>query len=351
VLGRRLVNVRRAAAMLAVTLVVGLVLAAQPLHAGAADIASPSVRAVALAVTWPFAKVGGLLHIEQGRKAVVAAFTPEEAPPPGPEEGPPGEVPPDRGAPPFLPPETEVALPTTSSTEGSGAGPTAGTAPSTTTTERRPLFDAKHPLHVLVVGDSLVREVAEGMVRVSGDLPMTVEYRYKVSSGLVNTSFFDWPAELRRLVTRYHPDVTIMMYGNNDHLTLRVDGRTAPIFSPEWLTEYGRRVKVATGIPAAAGSRVVWIGMPVMRSDKFSTTARTLNGVFSGVCKSKGYWYVDGYKLFSDKDGHYAPYLPDPSGKPRLVRGADGIHLTAAGGDRVVREVLRVLEKHFRLKT
>ena len=72
---------------------------------------------------------------------------------------------------------------------------------------------------MLVVGDSLVRQVAEGLVRSSDDLPMKVEYRYKVSSGLVNSGFFDWPAEMKSLVPKFQPDVTVMMYGNNDHLS------------------------------------------------------------------------------------------------------------------------------------
>ena len=95
---------------------------------------------------------------------------------------------------------------------------------------------------------------------------------------------------------------------------------------------------------------MLWIGMPIMRSDKFSLTARTLNAVFSRVCRKKGYWYLDAYTLFSNKTGKYYLYLPDTSGKMQAVRAADGIHLSSAGGDMVAQAVVRVLERHYHLK-
>ena len=338
-------SVRRAAKLVAVVFVVGLLLAAQPLRAGAADISSPVLRAVALTVTWPLAAVNRLLHIEGARQWTLNAFSRDGAEPTQTaddstvqtsEAGPPPGPPPSDSGPPLGP--------------GNGAGPPPS-KPTTSTTASKPRFDAEHPLRVLVVGDSLVREVADSLVRMSDKLPLTVDYHYKVSSGLVNTGFFDWPAEMKKLVPRFKPDVTIIMLGNNDHQWLKVGGKLVPILGPEWLGEYQRRVEAMARIPASAGSEVLWIGMPIMLSDKFSQTARALNGVYSGVCKKDEYWYLDVYKLFSDKAGKYALYLPDPSGNLKSVRAADGIHLSPAGGDMVTRAVARLLQRHFVLQT
>ena len=65
---RRFLSVRRAAALLAVTLVVGLLLAAQPLRSGARDMSSPALRGVVMAVTWPLAAVNSALHIDGVRQ-------------------------------------------------------------------------------------------------------------------------------------------------------------------------------------------------------------------------------------------------------------------------------------------
>ncbi len=346
---RRVMSIRRTATVLLVALVVGLVLAAQPLRSAAGGLSSSSLRSVALTVTWPFGKISEGLHAEAARQWVLHAFDDEGAESVvDTETGPAG--PPDTGRPPGSPPPGSPPTTALPLTPGVGAtqGHTAATAP---TTDGRPRVDARHPLKVLVVGDSLVTEVARGMDRLSGELPLEIEYRYKVSSGLVNTRFFDWPAELKRLVPKFKPDVTVLMYGNNDHLSLMADGRPVPPLDPAWLKEYERRVESMAGIADRAGSKVVWIGMPIMRSTKFSSTARGLNKVFSAVCKDEGYWYVDAYRLFSDKAGKYAPYLPDAAGKSRLMRGTDGIHFTAAGGDKMAREIVRILRKHYLIES
>jgi hypothetical protein len=328
---RRLLSVRHAAALLVVVLVVGLLLAAQPLRAGADGISSSALRGIARAVTWPFAAVSGVLHIDGARQWVLhgSGGTGEDVAQTGDGSG-------------------------SSSTTVQGARPVETTSSTTvpetstpTTSGGKPTFDAQHPLHVLVAGDSLIQEVAASLVRMSENLPMKVEYRYKVSSGLVNPNFFDWPAELKRLVGKFKPDVTVLMYGNNDHQLLTVGGQQAAIFSPEWLTEYRSRVVTMAGIPAGAGSRVLWIGMPIMRSDKFSLTARTFNQVFSGVCQDKGYWYMDTYKLLSDQAGKYSLYLPGPSGKLQAMRAIDGVHFTQAGGDLVAGQIVKLLQQHY----
>jgi hypothetical protein len=337
-------SIRRAAVLLAVALVVGVILGAQPLRSAAEGLSSSALRSVALTVTWPFGKISEGLHVEAGRQWLLDAFEGEggeiaEGAAPVADHGP------DSGPPPGPPPTTAPSL---EPEEGTAPGHAAVT---TSTTDGRPRVDARHPLHVLVVGDSLVSEVAKGMVRASEGLPLQVEYRYKVSSGLVNTGFFDWPAELKGLVRKYKPDVTVFMYGNNDHLSLMVDGKPVPPLEPAWLGEYERRVEAMAGVADRAGSKIVWIGMPIMRSTKYSGTARSLNKVFSGVCKDEGYWYLDSYRLFSDKSGKYAPYLLDASGKSRLMRGTDRIHLTEAGGDKMAREIVRILRKHYLIES
>ena len=348
--GRRLLRVRQAAALLAVTLVIGLLLGAQPLRAGAEGMSSPALRAAASALTWPFAAVNSALHVEGARQWAMKAISggQDEATQTADGSASPTSIPGPPSGPPPSGPSPSVTGPTAGPGDGASPPPRAST---TSTTVNKPRFDATHPLRVLVVGDSLVWEVGAGLVRMSGALPMKVEYRYKVSSGLVNTGFFDWPAEMKKLVPAFKPDVTVMMFGNNDHQWLRVDGKRVAILGPEWVAEYRRRVEAMAGIPASAGSEVLWIGMPIMRSDKFSETARGLNAIYSGACRKEGYWYLDAYKLFSDKAGKYSLYLPDPTGKLRSVRAADGIHLSSAGGDMMARAVVRILERHYVLKS
>jgi hypothetical protein len=91
--------------------------------------------------------------------------------------------------------------------------------------------------------------------------------------------------------------------------------------------------------------------MPVMRSPKFSETARTLNFLYSTACAWRpATTYIDGYALFSDDQGRYSAYLTDSAGERRLVRESDGIHFSNAGGDRAAEAVVQVLEASYRLE-
>jgi lysophospholipase L1-like esterase len=342
--GRRMLSIRRGAVLLAVVLVIGLVMGAQPLRKQAGDLSSPALRAVARAVTAPFGAVNGLLHIEGARQRVVSAFGGgdqveaggggDNAVASNGSGGPPA------GPPPSQPPTGSVLV-----TAGGPAGPGSTSPPGV-----KPVFDKDHPLRVLVEGDSLVGPVGASLTRMADDLPMQVLYRFKGSSGLVNTGFFDWQAETKTRLAQFKPDVTVLMFGNNDRQDMIIDGKRPAIFSPDWTAEYRKRVLAMGDIVRSGGSRLVFIGMPIMRSDKFSLTARNFNQIFSEVCADQGYWFVDTYKLFADASGSYAPYLDDTNGTMASMRMPDGIHFTPAGGDRAARQVMRTLQAHFTLQ-
>jgi uncharacterized protein len=173
----------------------------------------------------------------------------------------------------------------------------------------------------------------------------------KASSGFVRPDFYNWPQVLGQAVASFHPHVTVMLFGGNEKQVMRYQGQSFDPFSDGWNAEYAKRVEQAVEISTSAGASVVWIGMPIMRSGKFSETARTLNAFYSAACADRpGADYIDGYALFSDADGKYSAYLPDAAGENQLMRAGDGIHFSEHGGDRIAEAVLEVLLTHYRLE-
>src|SRR5206468_864343 len=61
-----------------------------------------------------------------------------------------------------------------------------------------------------------------------------------------------------------------------------------------------------------------------------------------------GVIYADSWGLFSNGQGRYSAFLPGPSGAQAEVRTGDGVHLTAAGDDRLAGLVLDVMAPPFR---
>jgi hypothetical protein len=312
-------------------LVAGLLMA-QPLDSAAKNIESGPVRALARVVTAPIAAVSGLLRIDKFYEWANGATA---------------EV---------------VSTDTTGSTTGTEATTTTAAttttdpgmvpATTTTTTVAKPAFTAEDPLKVYLAGDSLMIEVGHAFTRRSESLTsVDVFKRNPVGSGFADPSKYDWPKQLTKDVDEFKPDVTVMLIGSNDKVPMTVNGVKVPPFTAEWNAEYVRRVQAGIDITTNTGAIVVWIGMPVMRSDQYSETARTLNAIYEQICEEDpDAYYLDGYELFSDASGKYSAYLIDSDGDNQLVREGDGIHFTPAGGDRVVEAVLEVLREHFTLE-
>ena len=203
-----------------------------------------------------------------------------------------------------------------------------------------------------MVGDSLMTPVGYALMRQKDTYPsLEVKTISKASSGFVRPDFYNWPQVLGKAVAGFHPHVTVMLFGGNEKQVMRYQEQAFDPFSDGWNAEYAKRVSQAVEISTSAGASVVWIGMPIMRSGKFSETARTLNAFYSAACADHpGADYIDGYGLFSDADGRYSAYLVDSAGENRLMRSGDGIHFTEHGGDRIAEAVVDVLLTRYRLE-
>ncbi len=346
--GPRRLPVWGVAVVLATAAVVMALLGSEPLHQRC-DRMPPSVaRTAALAVTGVVAEASRALHTDWPWRQVATM---------GNESGSGGEVDGPGGETAATIPVTTAPVVTTS-TPPATAGVVSPSSSSTTTTLRAtttttlPLFTAQKPLRILVVGDSLMNPIGYAVMRQRETYPaLEVKAITKASSGFVRPDFYNWPQVLGQNVADFHPHVTVMLFGGNEKQVMRYQGQSFDPFSDAWNAEYAKRVARAIEISTAAGASVVWIGLPIMRSGKFSETVRTLNAFYSVACaEHPGADYIDGYALFSDAAGTYSAYLTNSAGENQLMRSGDGIHFTDHGGDRVAEAIVEVLLTRYRLE-
>jgi hypothetical protein len=317
--------------MFAVVIVLAIFLGAGSILDAAEDISSQPVRDVALFVARPVFDVSHFLYLDRplqwanDRSRSVTSVDGEGG-------------------------ETSVAKVATSSSMPAPRQTTLPTARPTSTTQPRVVFTAQRPLRVLMVGDSLLPYIANGMVKISQPLPdLDIKYVSKTSTGLINTKKFDWFTTVRALVAQYRPDVTVAIFGANDRLPIQSGGKVFRVLSPEWQAEYGRKVGDIMDIANRAGARVVWIGLPIMRASDFNSTCRSLNVITSGACAvHPNAVFLDTWRLFSDSNGNYSAYLVDASGRQKLMRAPDGIHFTPTGGDRVANALTGLLRTYYK---
>jgi hypothetical protein len=222
----------------------------------------------------------------------------------------------------------------------------------------------EEPLSILLLGDSMIAGgfglfLGQSLERDHG---FAVHRHGKSSTGLARPDFYDWMEQARELVAEHPHDVAIVMFGGNDVQGLYMgrgeDRKREWIRWPEdgWSQEYARRVDEFTDILQPSGQQVFWIGLPIMRPEKFRARCHKVNIIYRAEMAIRpNALFIDTWRVLADENGEYADKIVlDPSAEARKpkkvrVRAGDGIHLSPAGAHYleayVLGRLVPVLEK------
>jgi uncharacterized protein len=224
--------------------------------------------------------------------------------------------------------------------------------PSAGAAQARTVFvpSKDRPARLWVAGDSLTDTLGPALLNaVDGTGVVKVRREVQYSSCL-NRPVFDWPARMDAELTAHPADIVVFMIGANDGVPIETAGDWVGTDNPAWRDAYRRRVSEAMDRLEARTASVYWVGQPITRSDTLSAKVAVMNAIYrSEAAKRPRVRYVDAWNVLADASGRYSAYLPDSSGRPELVRRADGVHLTAAGADRLATAVLDAIRQDWRL--
>jgi len=212
---------------------------------------------------------------------------------------------------------------------------------------------------IVIFGDSLGDGAWAGLYRLfRGDERFEVVRHTKISSGITRYHQFNWSDEVTNVLANEHADVIVFIFGANDRMSLRAEGKRYGMWSEGWQRVYRARVDALLEKGAASGARVYWLGLPIVRDEAFDRDMQRLNAIFAERVKAKAQppagpamgmtvaldraqvggsapgalvRYVDTRAITSNEDGEYASHLVDPSGRKRLMRADDGVHFTMRG--------------------
>lgn len=271
---------------------------------------------------------------------VVVALWVADAPAPVPIEGIP------QGAPtsPVPTPADDTPAPTPEPT-APAATPTATPTPSPEARRPGP-GTSTDPLHVWVAGDSMWELAGPALatrLEATGRAVVDVDVRY--SSGLTRPDFLDWDAHARERLAVLDPHVVLFSVGANDSQPLVVDGVRNEPGTGTFAEVYRARTRALMTLLADDGRRVLWIGLPAMRHDDYDARMAFLNAIHEEeAAKVSRVAYVPTRELFTDEQGRYADRLAAADGTVEVMRGADGIHLSSAGADRLAAHLVAWLE-------
>jgi len=158
-------------------------------------------------------------------------------------------------------------------------------------------------------------------------------------SGLSRPDYFDWPAHIADQLPEVNPDAVVVMFGGNDAQDVELGGERFDVGTRAWVDLYAIRVAEAMDVLLSGTERVYWIGLPIMKSDRFTTNAQTMNAAYESEADVRpAVTYVSSFELFTDADGEYNAYLDG-----KLMRFTDGAHFVWNGAYRLADAVLPVI--------
>ncbi len=209
---------------------------------------------------------------------------------------------------------------------------------TTTTTTIPPLhFSHRHPLRVLLIGDSIGTDLdqqllaqldASGVVRVNTD--------DVVDTGLTRLDYFNWLQELTADVYYDHPQVIVGMMGANDDQNF-TSGLVYP--GAAWQARYYANVAKLFTIGTANGCRMFWVSVPLMSVAGW----QPIRHLQQLAATRKHVVYIDS-NLTLAPGGHFHMFLR-VGGVITQIRVSDGIHLTPAGSSLLASAVIAVMER------
>jgi uncharacterized protein len=307
-----------------VCLVVWALLAAPGLKRNSEAQPLGTRRTVSLWILTPLAAVSNVFQISRVTGAVSSAFGKDPNAAPG---------------------GTLAPLPSVS------ISPTPSTPPPTKTDAMRvPTSDNK--LRIVVVGDSLAQGLGYYLDRVTNPGLTRVSSQGRLSTGLSRPDYFNWPAAMHQIMDQFHPDLVIVMIGENDNQSLQTPGGQlqTQIGTYHWPPAYEDRVREFAKIAINAGAHVVWVGLPTVSDPKRWEVIRRQNEIFQQVAsKTPNMAYVDTWDMFATPDGKYSQYLHTGNGNVELVRADDGVHFNTAGYLLIARAAMLAATKDFDL--
>ena len=206
--------------------------------------------------------------------------------------------------------------------------------------------------YVAVMGDALGVLLSNGLEEVLGDIPdIKILKDGKSSSGLVRDDFYDWPKAARDIAGGGQKvDVAVMMIGSNDRQQIRQATETLDPMTTRWREIYVARVDSVLQPFREKKIPVVWVGLPVMKSESFSADMAKLNDIYKERAQRQGDVYVDLWEAFSDEKGQYNAFGPDIDGEIVKIRSADGVHFTPAGAVSVGHFVAAEIRKLYQAR-
>ena len=205
-----------------------------------------------------------------------------------------------------------------------------------------------HPLPtVLVAGDSTIQGVDTALSeRLAGTARVVLGWR---GGSSLSADRWRWIPTAKRQARRLRPRVTVVSLGANEGWPMTLpDGSTAVCCEAPWRAEYARRVgRMMRAYSRGGKARVLWLLLPTPRDPRRQVISEVVNAAIREAALAADSQVVSVVPIDSViSPGGFRRTL-SYRGRDRVVRQADGVHLTMAGAAIATDMIMRVLATAF----
>lgn len=204
-------------------------------------------------------------------------------------------------------------------------------------------------LRVAVIGDSLSQGLGPAIERWMNPGVVRVLSLGRPSTGLSREDYFNWEAGMRQIVDGFRPDIVFVMLGTNDaQAQITRDGAAIPVGSVDWVEGYRERAAQLLREATRAGTRVVWVGIPIVKERQRWDFYRRVNDIYRDTANADPLGtYVDAWTAFAARDGGYTAFTRNERGDLVEVRASDGMHFTSIGYGYLGKLAIRAADQAF----
>jgi hypothetical protein len=204
----------------------------------------------------------------------------------------------------------------------------------------------EHPLKILVTGDSESGFLGQQLAGLLPDQLTSVEVVPRDGTGLTNPGFFYWEVNAKQEIAARSPDAVVMAIGGNDGFNVTTAAGTFGPGTPEWETEFARRIAVVMAALSERGKRpVYWVAPPTARDPKYNEIYASQNRAAARAARAiLGGRYIDDYNTLGG--GKYTD-TQVIDGRRVIARQSDGIHFSRDGALAPAQLVHRAIARDY----
>jgi hypothetical protein len=187
-------------------------------------------------------------------------------------------------------------------------------------------------IRLLAAGDSEMQILDTFIAQDAARYGVGVSSDARISTGLTNSFFFDWPRHARAQAATVKPDATVFFIGANDGFPVRgPGGHRVNCCGADWSAGYASLVveMMRIYLRREAG-RVYWFVLPTPRPGNFQRLFNAVNrGIRSAARRLPGRVALIDANAFFTPGNRYRNYMVY-HGHGFVIHEPDGIHLSTA---------------------